>query len=114
MATCSSMAKDRRDSRPAIVRSATGRAFRFLAFIVVIAQLGLIAHRIEHYIEPEQMECGEDACDAFAPITDLPTLPVLFTAPVFIVFFVRFWVAHKAIVARPGDRLGFRAHAPPV
>ncbi len=87
---------------------------RVVALLLLVLQLGIVAHRIEHYLAPEQMECGEDACAAFTPVTDPPALPVVFTAPTRAAFFVRFWTASAAIVAQPGNRLGFRAHAPPV
>lgn len=86
---------------------------RFFALLLLVAQLGMVAHRIEHYITPEQMECGEDSCTAFMPTTGAADLP-LFVPPVFLViFFLRFWTAHESIVQKPTDRLGFRAHAPP-
>jgi hypothetical protein len=87
---------------------------RFLALLLLVLQLGIVAHRIEHYLEPEHMECGEDACTAFAPMDDPPALPIVVTAPTRVAFFVRFWTANDTIVVQPSDRLGFRAQAPPV
>jgi hypothetical protein len=87
--------------------------FRIAAFVLLIAQLGMVAHRIEHYIAPEHMECGEDSCDAFAP-TPGPAAPVPFLPPlVFVVFFLTFWTLRDSVREQPGNRLGFRAHAPP-
>jgi hypothetical protein len=86
---------------------------RFAALLLLIAQLGVVAHRIEHYIAPEHMECGEDACAAFAP-TPGSAEPILFLPPLSLVVFVLSFWSVRASVARPaGARLGFRAHAPP-
>jgi hypothetical protein len=87
---------------------------RFAALLLLVAQIGIVAHRIEHYIAPEHMECGEDACVAFAPTPD-SVEPILFVPPLLvIVFFLRFWGVHTLAVRPAGGRLGFRAHAPPV
>jgi len=87
---------------------------RFAALVLLIAQLGIIAHRIEHYIVPEHMECGEDACAAFAPTPDNAE-PLLFVPPVFlVVFFLQFWTVRAASMRPAVERLGFRAHAPPL
>lgn len=87
---------------------------RIIALLLLILQLSLIAHRLEHYVLPEHMESGEDECAAFAPVTDPPALPVVVTPPIQVAYFVRFWTASETIIEQPGDRLGFRAHAPPV
>jgi hypothetical protein len=86
---------------------------RIVALLLLVLQLGLIAHRIEHYVLPDHVESGEDECAAFAPVTDPPALPVAVTPPTRIAYFVRFWTARDTIIERPSDRLGFRAHAPP-
>jgi hypothetical protein len=87
---------------------------KFFAALLLIAQLGMVAHRIEHYIAPEHMESGEDECSAFMPVTGAVDLP-LFVPPLFlVVFFVRFWTVRDSIVWQPAERLGFRAHAPPL
>jgi hypothetical protein len=87
---------------------------RFAALVLLVAQLGIVAHRIEHYIAPEHMECGEDACDAFAPGPPAAE-PILFVPPVFlVVFFLQFWTVRAASPGSAVGRLGFRAHAPPV
>ncbi len=81
--------------------------------MLLIAQLGMVAHRIEHYIAPEHMECGEDSCTAFMPTTGAAALP-LFVPPLFlVVFFLKFWTLRDCAVQPPAYRLGFRAHAPP-
>ena len=88
--------------------------FRVVAFVLLIAQLGMVAHRIEHYLTPEHMECGEDSCDAFAP-TPGPAAPIPFLPPVlFVVFFLSFLTLRDSVTEQPRVRLGFRAHAPPV
>jgi len=88
--------------------------FRAVALLLLITQLGMVAHRVEHYLAPDQMECGTDACDAFAP-TPGPAAPVPFLPPLFfVVFFLTFWTLRDSVTERPGDRLGFRAHAPPL
>jgi hypothetical protein len=88
--------------------------FRAVAFLLLIVQLGMVAHRIEHYLAPEHMECGEDSCDAFAP-TPGPAAPMPFLPPVlFVIFFLRFWTLRDSVTEQPRVRLGFRAHAPPV
>jgi hypothetical protein len=88
--------------------------FRAVAMLVLVAQLGMVAHRVEHYLAPEHMECGTDACDAFAP-TPGPAAPVPFLPPLFlIVFFLKFWTLRAGVIEQPGLRLGFRAHAPPL
>src|SRR4051812_11115673 len=88
--------------------------FRAVALLLLIAQLGMGAHRVEHYLAPEHMECGQDQCDAFAP-TPGPDAPVPFPPPLFlVVFFLTFWTLRDSVTERPGNRLGFRAHAPPV
>jgi hypothetical protein len=86
---------------------------RPIALLLLVLQLGLIAHRVEHYLVPEHMESGEGDCAAFAPVTDPPALPASVTPPIRVGYFVRFWTASEAIVEQPGDRLGFWAHAPP-
>jgi hypothetical protein len=87
---------------------------RLIALLLLVLQLGLIAHRIEHYLIPNDMESGEDECAAFGPVTDPPALPLVVTPPIHVAYFVRFWIASEAIDEQPRDRLGFRAHAPPV
>jgi hypothetical protein len=88
--------------------------FRAVAFLLLLVQLGMVAHRIEHYLAPDHMECGEDSCDAFAP-TPGPAAPVPFLPPlVFVVFYLKFWTPRDSVREQPGSRLGFRAHAPPV
>jgi hypothetical protein len=88
--------------------------FRAVALMLLIVQLGMVAHRVEHYLAPEHMECGTDACDAFAP-TPGPAAPVPFLPPLFLVaFFLKFWTLRDSVHEQPGNRLGFRAHAPPV
>ncbi len=88
--------------------------FRVAAFVLLIAQLGMVAHRIEHYIAPEHMESGEDSCDAFAP-TPGPAAPVPFLPPlVFVLFFLSLCTFRDSVREQPGTRLGSRAHAPPV
>ena len=86
---------------------------RFLALLLLAVQLGSVAHRLEHYLLAEQMECGEDGCTAFAPVTDPPALPQLVRPPSPVVFFVHFWTARQPILAQSVERLGFRAQAPP-
>jgi hypothetical protein len=88
--------------------------FKFLALLVLVAQFGLVAHRIEHYLIPDQMESGEDSCDAFAPVSGAAALPVFAPPVLFVIFFLRFWSLREAATADASDRLGFRAHAPPV
>jgi hypothetical protein len=86
---------------------------KLFAILVLIAQFGLVAHRIEHYLVPDQMECGEDFCDAFAPGSGAVSVPVYLPPVFFIVFFLRFWALRDAARTDASDRLGFRAHAPP-
>ena len=83
------------------------------ALLLLILQLGLVVHRLEHYIEPEHMECGDDACAAFTPVTDPPALPALVAVPTRVAFPVRYWIAIETIVVQPRGRLGFQAQAPP-
>jgi hypothetical protein len=107
-------ARSGRSSAAVVPRGAThSLSIRLVALLLLIVQLGVIAHRIEHYLVPEQMESGEDACAAFAPTPGAaPGLDIV--APVvLIVFFLTFWSVCNCAVSRPGDRLGFRAHAPP-
>jgi len=109
MATGSSpkLRSSRRDRR-------FGGLFRLVALLLLLVQFGVIAHRIEHYYIPEQMECGEDSCAAFAPSTGAAEA-VVYLPPVLLVFyFLIFWTVREAAVTQPSDRLGFRAHAPPV
>ncbi len=86
---------------------------KLVAAILLIAQFGLVVHRIEHYIAPGHMECGEDSCTAFAPATGAIAPPLFIPPLLLVVFFLRFWTVRDSIVRRPADRLGFRAHAPP-
>lgn len=87
---------------------------RFAALLLLVAQLGIVAHRIEHYIAPEHMECGEDACDAFSPVPDAAA-PILFVPPIFlVVFFLQFCMPRAVVLRAPAGRLGFLAHAPPL
>lgn len=94
-------------------RRGASAVLRFFALLLLVAQLGMVAHRIEHYLAPGHMESGEDSCTAFAPTTGAADLP-LFVPPIFaVIFFLRFWSVRDSIVLKPADRLGFRAHAPP-
>ena len=85
-----------------------------LAFLLLIFQLALVAHRVEHYLVPDHMECGEDSCAAFAPAPDAPELPVLVAPLLLVIYVVRFWSVHRSATIEPRDRLGFRPHAPPL
>jgi hypothetical protein len=87
---------------------------KLFAILVLVAQFGLVAHRIEHYLVPDQMESGEDSCDAFAPASGAVSLPAYVPPVFFVVFFLRFWAVRQTPPSRPSDRLGFRAHAPPL
>ena len=87
---------------------------KFFAAILLIAQLGMVAHRIEHYIAPEHMESGEDSCSAFTPVTGAVDLPLFVPPLLLVVFFLRFWTVRDSILGQPAERLGFRAHAPPL
>ena len=89
------------------------RYSRFAALLLLVLQLGLIAHRIEHYFIPEHMESGESECAAFAPVTDPPALPVVIRPSNQIAYYVRFWTAREVIEEQLSERLGFQAHAPP-
>ena len=89
------------------------RASRILALLLLVAQLGLIAHRVEHYLLPDRMESGEEACAAFTPVDDGPALPELVTPPSAVAYAVRFWTAHERIVIGRVAALGFQAQAPP-
>jgi hypothetical protein len=87
---------------------------RLFALLLLIGQIGLVAHRIEHYIAPDHMECGEDACVAFMPTDGASALPVVVPPLFLIVFFLRFWTVQESAVQQRADRLGFQAHAPPL
>ena len=95
------------------MRTNLKRNFNLIALLLLVLQLGLIAHRIEHYVLPGNVESGEDECAAFAPVTDPPALPVAVTPPIRVAYFVRFWSASETIAEQPSDRHGFQAHAPP-
>jgi hypothetical protein len=106
----------RRTSRSASLSRLVSPAglLRFAALLLLVAQLGIVAHRIEHYIAPEHMECGADACDAFSPVPDAAP-PILFVPPIFVVvFFLQFWMPRAVVLRAPARRFGFQAHAPPV
>jgi len=90
------------------------RASRLIACLLLLAQVGLIAHRVEHYVLPDRMETGEDSCIAFLPTTDGPPALDIVTPPVPVAYAVRFWTVREAALVQPGARLGFRAQAPPV
>ena len=90
------------------------RLWRTLAFVLVIFQLALVVHRIEHYLVPDHMESGEDACAAFTPAPDAPELPAVFVPLLLVVYVVRFWSVHHPALIQPRQRLGFRPHAPPL
>jgi hypothetical protein len=96
------------------LRTEAAPFIRLIALLLLVLQLGVIAHRIEHYLIPEHMECGEDACVSFAPITDPPALPPVVVRPPNIAYFVQFWTVHDTTEDQLSERLGFRAHAPPV
>ncbi len=89
------------------------RNARWLALLLLTLQLGLIAHRVEHYLLPEHVESDEASCDAFAPVTDPPALPVVIRPPTPVSYVIRFWTVRAAVIAPLDDRLGFRAQAPP-
>jgi hypothetical protein len=86
---------------------------RLIALLLLVIQFGVIAHRVEHYLAPQHMECGEDACDAFSPSPDAVPLAAFVPPVFFIVFFLRFWTLRDCVPREPADRLGFRAQAPP-
>jgi hypothetical protein len=105
----------RKNSRSTSIAAAlAGLGWRkaVLLFLVVL-QLGLIAHRIEHYLAPAAMECGEDECAAFSPSPGLPDLELVIFPLSLVAFFIRFWTARPRAMTVLGGRLGFRAHAPP-
>ena len=89
-------------------------AIRLFALLLLVAQLGMVAHRIEHYIAPDHMECGEDACIAFAPTTGAADLPVVLQPVFAVIFFLRFWAVREIAERKLTDRIGFRALAPPL
>jgi hypothetical protein len=90
------------------------RPHALILLLLLLAQVGLVAHRIEHYVAPQHQECGEGACTAFAPTTGAAPWVMPVAVPVRIAFFVRFWTLREASSARPPARLGFRAQAPPL
>lgn len=87
---------------------------RLIALLLLVLQLGVVAHRVEHYLVPGHMESGEDSCASFAPVTDPPVLPALVQPPTRLAYFVQFWAVHRATEDQLGERLGFRSQAPPV
>jgi len=89
------------------------RNLRWVAFLLLFLQLGMIAHRMEHYLLPDHVEAGEDSCVAFAPVIDPPATPVVLSEPTRVSYIVRFWTVREAGVVPLDDRLGFRAQAPP-
>ncbi len=91
-----------------------GVAVRLVALFLLVVQLGIIAHRIEHYLVPEQMECGEDSCTAFSPTPGAEPILDLVLPVSLVVFCLSFWALRDSIVLRPADLFGFRAQAPPV
>jgi hypothetical protein len=95
--------------------AAIRRRGRLIALLLLVLQLGLVAHRIEHYLLPDAIESSdhEDSCDAFSPLIDPPALPVVEHEPVQVSYIVRFWTLREAHAERLDDRLGFRAQAPP-
>jgi hypothetical protein len=93
--------------------SAIRRHGRLIALVLLILQLGLIAHRIEHYLLPDAVESSEDSCDAFSPLIDPPALPTVEHEPTQVSYIVRFWVVREAHAERLESWLGFRAQAPP-
>ncbi len=106
-------AQDRRSGRFAAAHS-HGIVVKLVALLLLIVQLGVIAHRVEHYLVPEQMESGEDSCAAFSPTSGAePALDIVLPV-ILVVFFLTFWTARSCPVPQPSDRLGFRAHAPPL
>lgn len=86
---------------------------RLIALLLLILQLGVVAHRMEHYLLPDHVETGEDSCAAFSPVTDPPATPVLLSEPTPVSYAVRFWTVSEAAIVRLDDRIGFRAQAPP-
>jgi hypothetical protein len=93
--------------------AAVKRHGRLIALLLLILQLGLIAHRIEHYLLPDAVESSEDSCDAFSPLIDPPALPTVEHEPTQVSYIVRFWVVREAHAERLESWLGFRAQAPP-
>ena len=102
-------------ARPSVSHGHAARLtlLKMLALLVLVAQFGLVAHRIEHYLVPDQMESGEDACAAFSPISGAISLPELIAPVLCVVFFLRFWTVRAATARNLAEGLGFRAHAPP-
>jgi len=86
---------------------------RFLALLLLVLQLGIVAHRLEHYLAPDHMESSAEGCDSFAPITDPPALPPLVQPPSQVAFYVHFWTVRDIAADQLAERLGFRAQAPP-
>ncbi len=89
------------------------RATRIVALLLMVAQLGLIAHRVEHYLLPDRMDSGEEACAAFTPVDDGPALPAVVAPPVRVAYAVRFWIARERFAPARAAALGFSAQAPP-
>ena len=90
------------------------RYLRIVGVLVLLAQIGLLAHRLEHYFAPNHMESGEDACVAFAPASDPPAIVPLVRPPSPIAFPVRYWIGRDTRPELAPNSLGFRAQAPPV
>lgn len=90
-----------------------GATLRLLGLLLLVVQLGIIAHRIEHYVTPDRMECGEESCIAFAPApSDPPPLPVI--EPVLLVSFaLSLWTVRAFRGRAVSAGIGFRALAPP-
>ena len=90
------------------------RISQLALILLLIAQVGVVVHRLEHYLAPSIVDCDENACAAFAPAADPPSISAAISPPERIIQFIRFWTAHPAYFERPTDRLGFRAQAPPL
>jgi hypothetical protein len=93
--------------------AAIRRHGRSIGLLLFVLQLSLIAHRLEHYLLPDAVESSEASCDAFAPVTDPPALPVVECEPTQVFYTIRFWPVREATAERHEDGFGFRAQAPP-
>jgi hypothetical protein len=89
------------------------RQARPLLLLLLLTQLAMVGHRIEHFVAPDQVERIAD-CAAFAPTPDADCTPptILRVAAIFTVFAAS--APTDTLLAGEIDQHAYRSQAPPV
>jgi hypothetical protein len=89
------------------------RQARPLLLLLLLTQLAMVAHRVEHFVAPDQVERIAD-CAAFAPTPDTSCEPpAIVRLPVHVTL-LPVWLPTASIPAGEIDQHAYRSQAPPV